>query len=81
MGSGSGAGMGSGMGMEPTAAGLIRIFASLTPTQRSAAVRALNEFLEGTPQQRERLINESQRHYIAKVDLGPLSNVCPYCGR
>jgi hypothetical protein len=80
MGAGSGSASGSEIG--PTSAGLIRVFDTLTPSQRSEAIRILNEYIEGDSSVRDRLVNESRRHYIAKVDLGPLTgNVCPYCGR
>ena len=70
------------MTMEPEIAGLIRIFNSLSTTQQDEAVRNLNEYFNADSQGRQRVINESEPDRIAKkVNLGPVSGVCPYCGK
>lgn len=70
------------MTMEAGVAGLIRVFDSLSPDEQYDAIQKLNEYISADSWTRERLVNESQRDRIAKrVDLGPVSGVCPYCGR
>ena len=70
------------MTMEPEIAGVIRIFNSLSTKQQDEAVRTLTEYFNTDSQRRQQLINESQPDRRGKkVNLGPVSGVCPYCGR
>jgi hypothetical protein len=67
--------------MEPEVAGFIRIFNSLSTKLQDDAVRRLNEYVSSGSRVRQRLINDSQPDRMTKrVNLGPLSGVCPYCG-
>ena len=68
--------------MEPEIAGLIRIFNSLTTKQQDGAVHTLSEYFNADSQRRQQLINESEPDRRGKkINLGPVSGVCPYCGR
>jgi hypothetical protein len=67
--------------VDPEVAGLLRVFDSLSQSKQVEAVQRLNEYIEGSALERQRIIGESQGNRIAKVDLGPVSSVCPYCGR
>jgi hypothetical protein len=68
--------------MEPETAGVIRIFTSLSTNQQDEAVRRLTEYFNADSQGRQKLINESRPDRVRKrVNLGPVSGVCPYCGR
>jgi len=70
------------MTMEPEIAGLIRIFNSLTTKQQDGAVQTLSEYFNADSQRRQQLINESEPDRRGKkINLGPVSGVCPYCGR
>jgi hypothetical protein len=66
--------------MDPDVARVLRGYTSLTTAQRSAFVRHVNEYNEGTSAAQERIIreaiNKSQR-----MDVGPTSGSCPCCGR
>jgi hypothetical protein len=67
--------------MEPEVAGVIRIINSLSTKLQDQAVQSLNEYFTTDSQGRQRLINDSQPERIHKrVNLGPVSGVCPYCG-
>lgn len=68
--------------MDPKVAGLVHVFASLSPQEQRAAVEKLNEYINGDPTRRRQIVEESERVRIAKrMDLGPVGRVCPYCGR
>ncbi len=68
--------------MEPEIAGLIRIFNGLTTKQQDGAVRTLSEYFNADSQRRQQLVNESEPDRRGKkINLGPVSGVCPYCGR
>jgi hypothetical protein len=70
------------MTMEPEVAGVVRIFNSLSTKQQDEAIQALKEYFNTDSRRRQRLINDSQSGRAAKrVNLGPVSGVCPYCGR
>jgi hypothetical protein len=70
------------MVMEPEIAGVIRIFNSLSTKQQDDAIQTLRVYFNADSQRRQRLINDSQPGHVAKrVNLGPVSGVCPYCGR
>jgi hypothetical protein len=70
------------MAMEPEVAGVIRIFDSLSAKRQDDAIQALKEYFNTDSRRRQRLINDSQPSHVAKrVNLGPVSGVCPYCGR
>jgi len=67
--------------MEPEVAGVIRIINSLSAKLQDQTVQSLNEYFTADSQNRQRLINDSQPERISKrVNLGPVSGVCPYCG-
>ncbi len=68
--------------MDSKVAGVLRGFHSLTPTQQSELITTLNQYIQGPPGTKERLVNEANRNFgITKVDLGPTSQVCGCCGR
>lgn len=67
--------------MEPEIDGLIRVFDSLSIAQQAVAVRRLNTYIDAGPAAKERIIRESQRGGVRKVDVGPVGMICPYCGR
>lgn len=70
--------------MESEIDGVLRVFHSLTDTQRAEAVRKLDEYLRGSQETRERLLREAQWHEwqeVRKIDVGPIRRVCPYCGK
>ena len=70
------------MVMEPEIAGVIRIFNSLSTKLQEEATEALNEYFNADSQVRQRIINDSEpRRMTKKVNLGPVSGVCPYCGK
>ncbi|WP_042427962.1 hypothetical protein [Streptacidiphilus anmyonensis] len=67
--------------MDSKVAGVLRGYINLTPAQRREFIDALNQYNQGTPVTQERLVNEANRQWITKVDLGPTSQVCGCCGR
>ena len=68
--------------MEPEVAGVIRIFDSLSTKQQDEAIQTLKEYFNTDSRRRQRIINDSQPGRASKrVNLGPVSGVCPYCGK
>jgi hypothetical protein len=66
--------------MDPDVARVMRGYARLTMAQRSAFVRQLNEYNEGTSAAQERIIKEAIEK-SQRMDVGPTSGSCPCCGR
>lgn len=67
--------------MNPKTAGLIRIFASLNASERQEAIAELNKYIQGDDVAKGQIITEARNSYVTKMDLGPVSSVCQYCGK
>lgn len=68
--------------MDSKVAAALRGFIALTPAQRDEFVTVANQYINGGPLTQERILDESTRRWgITKVDLGPTSQTCPYCGK
>ncbi|MDU9001639.1 hypothetical protein [Streptomyces mirabilis] len=68
--------------MDSQVAAALRVFATLTQTQRDEFVTVVNNYINGDRPTQDRIVHESTRNWaITKVDLGPTSQVCPACGR
>ncbi len=69
--------------MEPDVDSLILIFDRLSDSQKREAIRRLNEYLDGSPITKSRIVRESgQRNVVKRMDVGPTSSgTCVCCGR
>jgi len=68
--------------MEPEVADLIRLYLSLTPAHQAAAVRSINEYIQGGQYTRDRIANESISKSARRMDVGPVGRGrCPACGK
>jgi len=67
--------------VNPKTAGLIRVFASLSDAERQDAVAELNKYIQGDSVIKGQILSEARNDYVTKMDLGPVSSVCQYCGK
>lgn len=65
--------------MDKATATIIQWFDGLDIARRNEFIRELNSYIEGNIEKKAQQIRESKR--ILKVDAGPLSGVCFWCGR
>lgn len=62
--------------MDKQTAALVRAFADLNSQQQTDAITQLNNYSRGTRETKTLILSHAIR-----VDMGPLSGVCPRCGR
>lgn len=69
--------------MDRNVAAVIQGFVALTDAQGAEFVESVNEYINGAAPTKERIVREARRDFgaITKVDLGPVSQACPCCGR
>lgn len=74
--------------MEPDIDSFLLVFSRFDYSQRTEAIRRLNEYINGGQEVRERIVEESRRrnverrNYIKRMDVGPTSvGLCECCGR
>lgn len=63
--------------MDRKVAAVFRAYLSLDEAQKRELIRTMNEYIEGTLEEKSTL-----RASAIKVDVGPLSSGgCPFCGK
>lgn len=67
--------------MDSKVAAVMQGFAALTPAQQAEFITVINRYIGGDLITKDRIVRESRRDWITKVDLGPVSQSCPCCGR
>lgn len=67
--------------MDSKVAAVVQGFAALSQVQRAEFIAVVNRYIDGDLITKDRIVRESRRDWITKVDLGPVSQTCPCCGR